>query len=148
MRMKWIGGKVFDGGEKWGKWLVILLWLVFLAGCSQASAEQPGVLQGKVSVGPLSPVERAPEAGVTPSPIPAEVFTSRSLNIYQADGKTLVKKAPFAADGTYRVELKPGSYVAALPEGGIEFAKGLPAEVRLKAGETVELDIDIDTGMR
>ena len=128
-------------------WMVVVWIILALPACSGNSPEQ-SVLEGKVSVGPLTPVERELNEGVVPTPIPAEVFTSRSLDIYKPGGKILVKNVPFLGDGTYRVELKPGKYVVALPSGGIEFAKDLPKEIELEAGKTYQMDINIDTGIR
>ena len=123
--------------------------LLMLVGCAYIRADTPpAVLEGRVTVGPLDPVQSEPEPGVEPTPVPEVVFTSRSLNIYRADGKTLVKTVRFNGDGTYRVELPPGTYVAALPEGGIEFARELPKTVVLESGQHVELNLDIDTGIR
>ena len=104
-----------------------------------------GIITGKVSIGPLTPVERVGQP--TPT-IAAEVFTSRKLNILQEDGKTLVTSVPFKADGTYRVELPPGTYVLALPRQGLERGRDLPKTVQLAGGQTILLDIEIDTGMR
>lgn len=135
--------------KSWTVVILAALLTALLSGCNQReTAEAPAVLEGKVTVGPLSPVEHATEPGVTPSPIPAEVFTSRSVQIYREDGKTLVQTVSFKADGTYRVELPPGMYVVAMPSGKFESARELPKTVTLKAGETVQLDIDIDTGIR
>ena len=104
-----------------------------------------GTLQGKVTIGPLQPVERAGQPTPTPDP---QVFTSRSLNIFKADGKTLVTNLHFNPDGTYRVSLPPGTYVVDIPHNGIGFARPLPKTITIHSGETVQLDIDIDTGIR
>lgn len=106
----------------------------------------PAVLQGKVSIGPLSPVEPAP--GKAPATLPAELFTSRSMDIFQPDGKTLVKNISFNPDGTYKVELPPGTYVIDLKKSGLDQAEGLPKTITLNPGETQTLDITIDTGIR
>ena len=102
-------------------WGVLVFAFLALVGCSAVGTPSaPAVLTGKVSVGPLEPVERAPE--------PAE---------------SLVVLAP-----AKRVELRPGTYVVAMPPEKIEFARDLPKTVTLTSGETVQLDIDIDTGIR
>ncbi len=104
-----------------------------------------GYLAGRVTVGPLQPVERVG----APSPIPPpEVFTSRSINIFKADGATLVVNVKFNGDGTYRVALPPGVYVVALARTGIDRARELPVTITIENGKTVTLDISIDTGMR
>ena len=123
--------------------------LLFLAGLalflSACRSEPNGILEGVVTVGPLIPVERA---GVpTPAP-PPEVFTSRALEVFKADGKTLVKHVPFQADGTYRVELPPGTYVVDIEHTGIDHAAGLPVRVVIHSNEVTRIDVDIDTGIR
>jgi hypothetical protein len=104
-----------------------------------------GYLAGRVNVGPLRPVERV---GVTPPPVPPEVYTSRSLNIFQTDGRTLVKNVPFNGDGTYRAELSAGTYVVDLKHTGIDRARDLPKRITIARGQTTTLDMDIDTGIR
>jgi hypothetical protein len=84
----------------------------------------------------------------TPEPVPPEVYTSRELLIYKPNGKTLVQRVQFNADGTYAVALKPGTYLLDLPSEGIEHAKQLPQTITLEAGETRIFDFDIDTGIR
>lgn len=130
---------------------IILLIFLALAGCSAVrsiSHPQPeGYLEGTVSVGPLTPVERV---GVpTPTPAPG-VFTSRGLQIYASDGKTPVTSLRFNPDGTYRIALPPGTYVVALLGAGIGagFSHELPRKVDILSGETTHLDISIDTGIR
>ena len=105
-----------------------------------------GYLEGRATIGPLTPVERV---GVpTPTP-PPEVCTSRGLTIYEADGKTEVTSANLQPDCSYRVSLKPGTYVVGLKQGrGIGFSKDLPKTVQIESGKTVRLDISIDTGIR
>jgi hypothetical protein len=125
-------------------WMGLVL-VLLLYGCQPVEAVEPAVLQGTVTVGPLSPVVRSDE---TPQPVNPEVYTSRSLNIYREDGETLVKNVPLQGDGTYRAELEPGTYVVALAPTVIDFSKDLPQTISLKPGEVVVLDIDIDTGIR
>ena len=117
------------------------------SGSAPAPTSPPslGVLEGRVTIGPLVPVERE---GVPTPTVPPETYTSRSLNIYEADGATLVTNVPFKGDGTYRVELAPGTYVVKLARSGLDRASSLPQTIAIRAGETVQLDIDIDTGIR
>jgi hypothetical protein len=143
-------------------WIWILI-LVVAGGCIPPVTDQPlkkptptlvvqstapeikGLLIGHVTIGPLTPVVRIDQP--TPT-IPPEVFTSRQLDVYQADGKTWVSSVQFKSDGTYQISLMPGNYVIALPRKGIEHARELPKEIKIEAGQTVIVDIDIDTGMR
>lgn len=124
--------------------IIAILFLLLLTACAPQPAET-GTLQGTVSVGPLSPVEIAGAPQPTP---PHEVFTSRGLEIYPEGSAKLFTKLSFSTDGTYSVQLPVGNYTVQLPAGGIEFAKGLPSVVTIKAGEVTTLDINIDTGIR
>jgi hypothetical protein len=131
------------------KGLFIFLVFILVSACGKAAqAVQNGYLEGIVSVGPLSPVERVPEPGQSATQISPEVFTSRSILIFKQDGKTLVSTIHLKGDGTYQVELAPGQYFVTLPNKGIEHSKDLPAKVQIRAGEHTRLDIDIDTGFR
>lgn len=116
-----------------------------LPAAAPASSEPVGYLTGRVSIGPLVPVERV---GV-PSPTPApEVYAARSINIFKPDGATLVVNVKIAADGSYRVALPPGDYVVALARSGMDRASGLPKPIMIESGKTVQVDVDIDTGIR
>ncbi len=132
-------------------WLILMLLAATLAGCAgidrivNPNPQPPGVLQGTVSVGPLTPVERVGVPTPTPSP---QVYTSRGIDIFKSDGKTLVSSLNFNPDGTYRIELAPGTYVIKLQNFGMGFSKELPKEVRIQNGQTTTLNIDIDTGIR
>lgn len=103
-----------------------------------------GILSGKVTIGPICPVERV---GV-PCPVPSEAYLSREFIAVGTDGKTV---ASFHADpdGSYNVSLAPGIYVVKSAKTGIGyFSKDLPATVTIVSGQTVTLNINIDTGIR
>jgi len=104
-----------------------------------------GTLTGQVSIGPLTPVERADEPAPTPS---AAVCTARSLRVAPAGGAGPSSTVPLAPDCTYSVVLAPGSYVVDLGGAGIDSSPDLPQTVEIAAGQTERLDIRIDTGIR
>ncbi len=120
-----------------------------LSGCVTSPAQSDnGTLSGNVTVGPLSPVEMV---GVSPTPPPPEVFTSRSLIVYAADGTTKVADVPIQAaglHGTYSVSLKPGTYVLDVPHTGIGHASPLPKTITIQDDVATIVDVDIDTGIR
>jgi hypothetical protein len=127
----------------------VLLTAAAVSGCAtDGSQASTGVLTGKVTVGPLTPVE---EVGVTP-PVPdPAVFTSRKLLLYEAGGNTLIQEISIQAAGyygVYNVMLKPGTYVVDYPTQGVGGARGLPKTVTIEAGMTTTLNVDIDTGIR
>jgi hypothetical protein len=106
---------------------------------------ETGVLEGHVTVGPLSPVV---EAGV-PEPTPApEVYAERKIVIYAEDGQPEVARVDIDDSGHYRVTLPVGVYVVDINHLGIDLAKGLPQQVEIKSQQTTRLDVDIDTGIR
>ncbi|HLF28538.1 MAG TPA: carboxypeptidase-like regulatory domain-containing protein [Anaerolineae bacterium] len=106
---------------------------------------QVGYLEGKVRIGPLEPVESVDKPTAS---APPEVYTSRSINIFQADGQTLVTDVSINPDGTYRVALPPGAYVVDIAATGIDRGIDLPKTITIESGQTVTLDIAIDTGIR
>jgi len=132
----------------------ILLIACILAGGLFAISCQPGgpetvLLQGAVTIGPISPVERPGEN----SPVPPEVFSSRYIIIYDESGKRLVREVYFTqigngATGYYTAQIAPGTYVVDINHLGIDTTANLPVKLTVSADETVTIDIDIDTGIR
>lgn len=123
-----------------------VLGLLLAACASTATPEVPvGYLEGRVTIGPLQPVE---QVGVPTPTVPPEVYAARSIDIFQADGTTLVTNVKINSDGTYHVALAPGTYVVDIAPTGIDRSKDLPKTIVIESGQTVRLDIDIDTGIR
>lgn len=111
-----------------------------------ARSANSGTLTGRVTIGPLRPGPA--RVGETPQPIPPEVYAARTIQLFAADGKTLVTNVKINPDGTYSVDLPTGNYVVNLARTGIDRAQGLPKNITIEAGKTIQLDIDIDTGIR
>jgi hypothetical protein len=106
-----------------------------------------GFVEGRVTIGPLLPgPERIDQ---TPPPIPPEMFAQYVIRVYRSDGTTKVVDAKINSDGTYRIGLGPGSYMigAERSDGGRMFGGGLQP-IEIQSGQTVQLDINIDTGLR
>lgn len=129
--------------------LTFSLLLFLLAACAEPNDFPPppdAILTGKVTVGPLGPGPVQLDAPT--EEVPAEVYTSRGIQLLSEDGSHVFKEVKFQADGTYRVEYTPGVYMIALIPNGIDSAEGFPVVLTLKPGETTTLDIVIDTGIR
>jgi len=125
-----------------------LISFIFLAAVLTSCSSQPratGVLAGHVTIGPLVPVVR--EGVPEPTPAPG-VYAARQIVIFQPDGQKEVARADIDASGDYRIELPVGTYVVDINHGGIDTAKGLPAEIAIEVNQLTRLDIDIDTGIR
>jgi len=121
--------------------------LIF-SGCYDGNMSN-GTLQGTVDIGPIWPVERPGEN----RPVPPQVFTTRKIVIYNESGQTIVEQVDItqinqSAKGSYKVQLRPGTYIADILKSGIDRSGILPAKVQIKPDQIVVLNIDIDTGIR
>ena len=132
---------------------IILVVCMLLAGLLSVSCCPGGpetvLLQGAVTIGPVSPVERP---GVSP-PVPPEVFNSRFLIIYDESGEKLVREVYFTqigsgATGYYTAQVAPGTYVVDINRLGVDTADDLPITITVSADETITIDVHIDTGIR
>ena len=101
-----------------------------------------GSLSGKVTAGPFCPVERV---GV-PCPVPPDAYSSRDVRIYKTDGTTLVTTKNLNADGTYKLELPAGEYIAEVVGFGMRGNERF--RVKILTAQTTELNFNIDTGIR
>jgi hypothetical protein len=132
----------------------IALALIILAGGLLAISCQPGgpetvLLQGAVTIGPITPVQKVGEC----PPVPPEVFSSRKLIIYDESGQKLVREVYFtqidqSANGYYTAQIAPGTYTIDIAHQGMDRADGLPQKITVAADETVTIDVNIDTGIR
>ena len=117
---------------------------LLLAGCTTAPSQPTGTLEGQVTIGPLQPVQREGEVTV----VPPEVYAARKVMVYDTSGKNLIKQVDIDGKGHYQVELQPGTYTITLKPSGIDRSGEVPRQIEIKSGETVTINIDIDTGIR
>lgn len=123
--------------------LSVLIIGVLPTACSNETVEA-GLLQGIVTIGPLSPVENPDER----PPVPCEVYETRKIMVYDKSGRNLLYQLDIDCDGRYRVELEPGIYTVDINHVGIDTSGDVPKQVEIMPGITFRLDIDIDTGIR
>ena len=102
-----------------------------------------GTLTGNVTIGPLCPVE---PCTVTPDRLTA-AYTARTIVVSMPGGTVIAEAVPDPYTG-YSFNLKPGTYVVDIRHQGINRSPELPKTVTIRAGETVRLDVSIDTGIR
>jgi hypothetical protein len=137
------------------KWLKMMIVVSVLAGslltlsCQQPLGPETVLLQGAVTIGPISPVEKPGEC----FPVSPEVFAARKLMIYDESGKHLVREVYFTqidngATGYYTAQLAPGTYVIDINHSGMDTADNLPQTIKVVADETITIDVNIDTGIR
>jgi hypothetical protein len=123
--------------------IMILTVAMVLNCCCIQAGSGTGTLAGNVSIGPLCPVE------------PCTVSHDRLVAAYEArpitissTGGTVVSTVIADPETGYLVVLKPGTYIVDIPHQGIGGSRDLPRTVTIRSGETVRLDISIDTGIR
>lgn len=129
----------------------ILLVIVFIGlvlaglsvGCSCGTAGS-GILEGNVTIGPICPVEQPGN----PCPVPCEMYQARKVLIYDSNGTKLIAEVAIDCNGHYWAELKPGGYTVDINHDSFGHVSGVPQKIELKPGQTIELNIDIDTGIR
>ncbi|MBI2937405.1 MAG: hypothetical protein HYY22_04300 [Thaumarchaeota archaeon] len=104
------------------------------------TGEQTGIVSGKVSIGPLCPVEPCP------GPVP-DVYSSRYVVLQPEGGEpTRVK---LSSDGGFEAQVRPGTYKVDLTDCTfMGCSRVLPKTVTVKANEAAYIQIDIDTGIR
>jgi hypothetical protein len=123
--------------------IIAIVFVTFDGGLPAGTANTTGTLNGKVSIGPLCPVE--------PCTIPHDrlvaAYAARPITISTPDG-IVVTTVTADPESGYTVALKQGTYIVTLPKQGIGGSPDLPATVTIRSGETVVLDISIDTGIR
>jgi hypothetical protein len=138
--------------KKWRRMLVVVGVLVgslLALSCQQPLGPETVLLQGAVTIGPISPVEKPGEC----PPVSPEVFAARKLLIYDESGRYLVREVYFTqigngATGYYTAQLAPGTYTMDINHMGMDTADNLPQKITVAADETITIDVHIDTGIR
>ena len=107
----------------------------------------PGFVEGHVKIFPLGDVNLADDARL-PNAQNDQPYSEYPLIIRSRDGKKEITQVTVNRNGNYRVELPPGDYVLDVqrPEPGHVRARSRPFTV--VSGQTVRVDMDIDTRIR
>jgi hypothetical protein len=115
-----------------------------LLGCGQVTGAGPtGTISGDVVAGPISPVERV---GTPTATVPV---TNRAVVIKAKDGAEAARTTT-DAQGHFSVSVTPGDYdvqVAIVP-GTVGMRQQTPGDVHVIAGQTTQITIQLDTGIR
>ncbi len=107
-----------------------------------------GVLKGKISIGPICPVETIPPR---PECLPtAETYKAWQTSVWNQSKTKIITDIVPALDGTYSVGLPVGKYVVDFKTAQSKGVGGnnLPISIDIVKGDTVDLNINIDTGIR
>lgn len=113
------------------------------AACPIANPPANYTLYGKITIGPLCPVE----------PCTREFdYSTARVNVYDAANNWKVAQVNADSSGYYAINLGKGSYlVNVTDETGSSY--GMPSldytqSITIEEGHRIEMDFDIDTGIR
>jgi len=127
--------------------LTFLTVLLLSFGCDKLVSSDKGFLEGKISIGPICPVEKdPPEPGCLPT---AETYKAYPVSVWTSNGRRKIIQINPELDGSYLTDLEPGNYLIILETGRSNIgSSNLPVEVTIKSDNVTTLNIDIDTGIR
>ena len=127
--------------------LTILPALFNPSGCDSKITGENGFLEGKISIGPICPVETVPPS---PECLPtAETYKAYPVGILTSDGSRKIAQITPALDGSFSIELNPGQYLIILEKDNQTIgSSNLPVVVAINTREKTSISIDIDTGIR
>ena len=117
--------------------------------------QDDGILRGKVTIGPLCPVE---PCDLTPEQV-ARVYEARKAFVYRQFTEIKIAEANLSKNGEYSFSLKPGTYIVDISdaEGNalpLDISRrplignALPKEALVISEDVTIVDFDIDTGIR
>ncbi|WP_418264545.1 hypothetical protein [Flavobacterium faecale] len=126
--------------------IAIFIWTVILcSSCEPNPTKENGVLKGKISIGPICPVETIPP---NPACLPTqETYKYWAVYVWTLDKKEKIAQLQPELDGNYSLQLAVGRYILDLDDQH-RFGKNLPASIIIKNNETTIFDVNIDTGIR
>ena len=124
--------------------IAVIALVSMIAGAILIQTQQSavGIIEGKVTIGPICPVQRIDE----PCDTSPEAFDTRKILVYK--NNVIVKKISLDGEGNFRTELNTGTYAVDINHIGIDRSNDVPREIVIEAGKTTVLNIDIDTGIR
>lgn len=128
--------------------LICLILVMSLSSCmEQQGMGVAGVLKGKISIGPLCPVETVPPQ---PNCLPTlDTYKTWATAVWSLTKKTKVISLNPTINGDYLVSIPSGKYIVDF-SGTQDYRAGsnLPSEITVLPNDTVVFNIHIDTGIR
>lgn len=114
--------------------------------CGQAPTVSPssvGYLEGRVTIGPICPVELKD----MPCPVPPELYAAQDILVFRADDRTIASSTRPDTTGFFRFRLPAGTYVIETRRSALG-GEGTYETVTVSSGRVTTIAIDIDTGIR
>jgi len=127
--------------------LAFVIFSLYISGCNRENNQEAGFLEGKITIGPICPVEKVPPG---PECLPtADTFKAYPVSIWTADGENKIADISPALNGSYSIELRQGNYLIRLEKDQNTIgSSNLPTGITIDPQESTLLNIDIDTGIR
>jgi len=126
------------------KRFIVPLFFIAVIVAGYIAQQQKGILEGRVTISPLCPVE---PCHISSEQL-AQIYAAEKIIIYSENKTSVVKEFSPNSGGNYSIELNPGNYVIDIERKGIGGSGNLPADIKIESGKMVTLNIDIDTGIR
>ena len=107
-----------------------------------------GVLKGKISIGPICPVEKIPP---DPACLPTmETYNAYLTAVWTPDKKIKIKDLLPNSDGFYQFDFPAGTYLIDFSESRTNRvgSSNLPALIKIAPLDTTKFNVSIDTGIR
>jgi hypothetical protein len=125
---------------------------VFVAvriGTQATLAAPPGFVEGHLDIVSLKEAELAHDNGppVTPKAYPQN-YGQYPLIILSKEGQKEVARATADEQGNFRVSLAPGDYILDIQGRGRGLVRANPQPFTVVSGQTVHVDMNLDTGIR
>ncbi len=114
----------------------------------QTKMSRMGVVTGKVSFGPLRPGPAREDEQEENQDVLRKIYAEHKVKVLAADGKRTVREVEINSQGIYKVELEPGIYFLQITPPAMGKWQKQSLRTELKPGETVQVDISVDTGLR
>ena len=128
--------------------LSVILLIVIHSCVKQNLVSGSGALKGKISIGPICPVETIPP---DPNCLPtAETYKAWATAVWTLNKSSKIATLDPKLDGTYEVALPAGKYTIDYDATRTNNVGGanLPSIISIANGDTTNFNINIDTGIR
>jgi hypothetical protein len=127
--------------------MAICTFLVLTGGSPSSQAEPPGLMKGHLKI--LSrPEVNLPDAGAGSKTVPAQSYAEYPLIILSENGAKEIARVTADGQGHYRIELPPGEYILDALGRAPKRVRAKPQPFTVVSGQTVRVDMEIDTGIR
>lgn len=123
---------------------ILLFGLATFVYTSWAFPRNPGTIEGTVGVGPICPIERI-DIPCLPS---SATYQAVTITVKSKSLPFLQKTTHSDGTGHFQIEVAPGTYTVDATQNKGQTVQISPSSVTVTSGQTVNVMISIDTGIR